>query len=361
MRSFLEYLVAHGALPEILTDARPHIGTDRLKVVLMNMRADLISRGVELRFGTLAVGLESEGGRVRAVRLSDGTSLPAGALLIAPGHSARDTLRWLHRDGAEVEARPTAVGVRIEHPQTLIDELQLGGAEAACTLGAASYHLAWKPRDQRHRPVFSFCMCPGGLVIAATAQAGRVVTNGMSFSNRSARLANAGLIAQVSVEDYSPFGDETDPLRGFRFQDHYEALAYELGGGGFVAPAQRVEDFLAGRPSQESIESSYRPGVRPGDVSACLPPPVAASLAAALPSFHQRMPGYAGAEAHMVAIESRTSSPVRVLRGADRQSPSIRGLYPIGEGAGYAGGIVSAAIDGMRSAEALVEEVSGRA
>ncbi|MCK6529319.1 hypothetical protein L6R50_17780 [Myxococcota bacterium] len=343
-----------GAPVGILVDGRPHIGTDRLKVVLMRLRRLLADLGVEVRFGTRAEGLVVEGGRLTRLRLSGGEEVPAPAVVLAPGHSARDTFRWLRALGVPMEARPTAIGVRIEHSQALIDRIQYGCVREEAGLPPSDYHLACDAGRGRPRRVWSFCMCPGGKVISASNEVGLQVTNGMSYSKRAAGFGNAGLIAQVPVEDYDPHGAPDDPLRGLRFQEVWERRAWEAAGGGFVAPVQRAADLLAGRPTEdEEILGSYLPGMRGTDLSSCLPAPVLESLKGALRVFDARMPGFAGREALLVGVESRTSSPVRIVRGADLQCPGFEGLYPVGEGAGYAGGIVSAAVDGVSAAEAI--------
>ncbi len=347
-----------GAPPDILTDSRPHIGTDRLKVILMRLRQRLTDLGVEMRFSARVDGLRWEGGRLRRVILASGEELAASAVILGPGHSARDTFAWLRDLGVPMEARPTAMGVRMEHPQTLLDRLNYGCPREDVRLPASDYHLAAPEGPGGVRRVWSFCMCPGGKVISASNTEGLQVTNGMSYSKRAADFGNAGMIAQVDLADYAPFGSSNDPLRGFAFQKFWEEKAWEAGGGGFVAPVQRASDFLSGRPGEgEEFSTSYQPGVRGGNLVGCLPRDVVGSLREALRRFDRRWPGFSGKEALLIGIESRTSSPVRILRDRQGECPGFPGLYPVGEGAGYAGGIVSAAVDGVHAATSILETV----
>lgn len=346
-------LVDFGAQSEILVDAHPHVGTNKLRAVIPRLREDLERRGVEVRFHTRVTGFRSERGRVSGVELADGTVIPTAHVILAVGHSARDTYRALHDAGVTLEPMAYALGVRIEHAQEFIDRLQLGEAAGDKRIGAASYRLARNFDDGR--AAYSFCMCPGGVIVASMHEPGTVVTNGMSSSGRPGRKANAGLVVTVKPEDYAPkAGVKPSPFDAIAFQRRWEELAFEVGGGGFVAPAQRATDFLAGRPSEDLPPVSYLPGTRPADVSACLPPFVTRALASALRAFDRNMPGFAGKDAVLVAVESRVSAPLRIPRGPDGASIGVRGLYPVGEGAGYAGGITSAAVDGMKAAEAVL-------
>jgi hypothetical protein len=355
-RRVLEEFVAMGAPDEILLAAKPHIGTFRLVTVVENMREAIVKLGGEYRFGTrvadLCIGRAGDGSRrIDGVVLADGGTIEATHLILAPGHSARDLFAMLHARGVHVEPKPFSVGVRIEHPQRLIDRARWGDCAGHPLLGAADYKLVH--HGENGRSTYSFCMCPGGTVVAATSEANRVVTNGMSQYSRAERNANAGLVVGVGLEDFKDFGDP--PLAGIAFQRHLETLAFEAGGRDYKAPAQLVGDFLAGRASTGlgDVIPSYKPGVTPTDLSACLPNYVMASMREAIPAFARRIAGFDFPDAVMTAAETRTSSPVRITRGEDFQSLNTVGLYPAGEGAGYAGGILSAAVDGTRVAEAV--------
>ena len=382
VRKVLEELVAAGANPEILTLHHPHIGTFKLATVVRGLRARIEALGGEVRFGcrVVALDLNPDTRRVRGVLLADGQRLAAGQVVLAVGHSARDTFEQLLAQGVAMEPKPFAVGVRIEHPQALIDRARYGAAAGHPRLGAAEYKLVHHCRGEglAGRDVYSFCMCPGGLVVGATSEPGRVVTNGMSQHSRNERNANSGLVVNVTSADLAPYGRTPgDPLAGVAFQRHWEGRAFAAGGGDFRAPAQFVGDFLAGRPSRDPrahgpeereaderktaaasggtasvVSPSYQPGVRYGSLDGCLPPFVLAALREALPAFERRIPGYAGATALLTGVETRTSSPLRIPREATSlESVNTPGLYPAGEGAGYAGGILSAAIDGIKVAE----------
>ena len=357
--SVLKELVELGASPRILVESRPHIGRDRLRGIIVAFRHRLTQLGVEMRFGTRVAGLLREGDRIIGVRLDDGTELRRSPVMMATGHSARDSFEAMREVGVPLEAWSSAIGLRIEHPQAFIDRAQYKTANPrASGLPPADYHLAWHGRDGRGS--YTFCMCPGGRIISASNHAGHLVTNGMSDSARSGPWANSGVVVQVRAADYAPYGPLDDPLVGFRFQDIWEEKAYEMGGGGFVAPAQRVTDFLSGRPSYFAIETSYQPGTVPADLRACLPQDIGESLAQALVAFGRRLRGFDGPLGNLVGVETRTSCPVRVLRDDECRAFGVRAFYPVGEGAGYAGGIVSAAVDGIRSAECMVEHAAAR-
>ena len=352
-RWILERLTAHGAPDSILTDAKPHVGTDKLHVALQGLRRELLENGTDIRFGHRLTGLHIENGSVAALEVADGDrfyTLPARQVLLALGHSARDTFEMLYEAGVPMEAKPFAVGVRIEHRQSDMDAAQYKTCSGHPALGAASYKLSCHLPGGRS--AFSFCVCPGGRVVAAASETDRVVTNGMSEYARDGENINGALLINVTPAD---FGSD-HPLAGIAFQRRLESDAYALGGGGYRAPCQRVEDFLAGRPSAGpgKVLPSYRPGVTYTDLHRCLPPFVTEALAQALPLLGQRLQGYDQPDALLTAVESRSSSPVRIPRGEDGQSP-LRGLWPCGEGAGYAGGILSAAADGMRAAEQILE------
>ena len=355
-RKVLEELVQAGANPEILVLHRPHIGTFKLATVVRGLRAQIEALGGEIRFESRVeqLQLEPDGRAVRGVVLADGTAIAAEQVVLAVGHSARDSFAMLHRLGVAMERKPFSIGVRIEHPQALIDAARWGACAGHPRLGAAEYKLVHHASNGRC--VYSFCMCPGGLVVGASSEPGRVVTNGMSQHSRNERNANSGIVVTIEPEDVEPFGaGPGDPLAGVAFQRHWEEQAYELGGRSFAAPGQTLADFLAGRPSAGggSVQPSYSPGVTFTDLSPALPSYVVEALREALPQFNRTIPGYAMEDAVLTGVETRTSSPLRLPRGEDLESTNTPGLYPAGEGAGYAGGILSAAIDGIRVAEAV--------
>ena len=350
-RFILQCLAENGAPPDILVDAKPHIGTDYLYRTLQNLRKRLLALGTDIRFETRLTDLVTEDGALAAaaVRGPEGPCrLPCRSLILAPGHSARDTFEMLHRRGVGMEAKPFAVGLRIEHRQADCDAAQYRAYAGHPGLPASTYKLSCHLPGGRG--VFSFCVCPGGQVVAAASEPEGVVTNGMSEFARDGENINGAILTGVTPEDFG-----TSPLAGVAFQRRLEAAAYALGGGGYRAPAQRVEDFLARRPSSGPgrVRPSYRPGVVWTDLHACLPPFVSAALEEALPILGRKLRGYDAPDAVLTAVESRSSSPVRILRDPEGQA-NIRGLYPCGEGAGYAGGILSAAADGMRCAEAVL-------
>jgi len=351
-RKVLNEFVEAGAPPEILYEAHPHIGTFRLVSMVESMRAKMQALGADIRFQSKVERLHIEGTgeerRIRGVVLKDGSEIEADHVVMAIGHSARDTFQMLVEQGVFAEAKPFSVGVRIEHPQSLIDRAQFGASAGNPILGAAEYRLVHHCASGRS--VYSFCMCPGGTVVAATSEPNRVVTNGMSQYSREERNANSGIVVGLSPADFAD-----GPLAGIAFQRELESRAFVAGGGNYDAPGQRVGDFLAGRPSTEfgSVISSYRPGVHPTDLSTCLPDYVTAAIREAIPAFDRRIKGYAMDDAVMTGVESRTSSPVRFTRDDTYQSINTKGLFPAGEGAGYAGGILSAGVDGIRVAEAV--------
>ena len=354
-RKVLTEFVAAGAPEEILYVAKPHIGTFRLVSMVEQMRAKIEALGGEIRFQSHVTDIVLEGKaprrRMAGVVLANGETLPSDRLVMALGHSARDTFEMLHARGVYMEAKPFSIGVRIEHPQSVIDRARFGPQAGHPILGAADYKISHHARNGRG--VYSFCMCPGGTVVATASEPGRLVTNGMSQYSRRERNANSGLVVGITPDDYP--GEAGDPLAGIAFQRHYEELAYKAGGETWSAPAQRVGDFLEGRASTSlgDVIPSYRPGVTPTDLSLCLPDFAVAAMREALPVFARQIPGYAMADAVMTGVETRTSSPLRLTRGADFQSLNVQGLYPAGEGAGYAGGILSAAVDGIKVAEAV--------
>jgi len=357
-RKVLTEFVKAGAPDDILTEAHPHIGTFRLVTMVMSMRETIESLGGEYRFGTrvddFAVEEDAAGTRrLVGLHLSTGEYLPASHVIMAVGHSARDTFQVLYDRGVHIEAKPFAIGVRIEHPQSWIDKARYGACAGNPVLGAAAYALSHKA--QNGRTVYSFCMCPGGRVVAATSEVGRVVTNGMSQYSRAEFNANSGLVVDITPERDFP----GHPLAGVALQRKFEELAFQAGGSNYKAPGQKLGDFLAGRASTEfgDVTPSYQPGVHLTDLKACLPDFVVDAIREALPAFGRQVPGYDHPDVVMTGVETRTSSPVRITRGRDFQSLNTRGLYPAGEGAGYAGGILSAAVDGIRVAEALALEL----
>lgn len=357
-RKVLTEFVAAGAPEEILYVSKPHIGTFRLVTMVESIRATIESLGGEYRFGAHVVDLDiaADPRRVRAVVLANGEAIPTDHVVLAVGHSARDTFAMLHAAGVAMEAKPFSIGVRIEHPQALIDRARFGAFAGHKLLGAADYKLVHHCAGGRS--VYSFCMCPGGRVVAAASEPGGVVTNGMSQYSRAEFNANAGLVVGITPADY-PGG----PLAGIAFQREWEQRAFAAGGGTFAAPVQRVGDFLAGTASTAlgSVTPSYKPGVSPTDLSATLPGFAIAAMREALPAFGRQLPGFDMADAVMTGVETRTSSPLRIPRGEDFVSLNTIGLYPAGEGAGYAGGILSAAVDGIKVAEAIALHIVGRA
>lgn len=358
-RKVLTEFVKAGAPPEILTEAHPHIGTFRLVTMVEKMRETIEALGGEYRFGTRVDGLDiatgADGARqVRGLHLHSGDYLEADRVVLAVGHSARDTFEMLYGAGVHVEAKPFSIGVRIEHPQSWIDNSQFGVDAGNAILGAAEYHISHHCRNGR--TVYSFCMCPGGTVVAATSETGRVATNGMSQYSRNERNANSGFVVAIDpARDYPG-----DPLAGIAFQRHWESLAYVAGGSSYKAPAQRVGDFLAGRPSVSlgTVVPSYRPGVTPTDLALCLPDFAVEAMREAIPVFGRQIAGYDHPDVVMTGVETRTSSPVRFTRGDNFQSLNTSGVFPAGEGAGYAGGILSAAVDGIKVAEALAQSMA---
>ncbi|MEO6062035.1 MAG: NAD(P)/FAD-dependent oxidoreductase [Thermoflexales bacterium] len=345
-RKVLTEFVKAGAPPEILYVSKPHIGTLRLVAVVQRMRAGIEALGGEFRFKSRVDDIIIEDGRARGVVLANGERLVSGHIVLAVGHSARDTFQMLLERGVHIEPKPFSIGFRIEHPQSLIDRARFGPQAGNEILGAADYKLVHHCASGRS--VYSFCMCPGGTVVAAASEPGRIVTNGMSQYSRRERNANSAIVVGLTVDDF-PGG----PLAGMDLQRQLEARAFALGGGTYEAPGQRVGDFLAGRPTTDlgSVVPSYTPGVHPADLSACLPDYAIAAIREALPAFDRQIAGFAMDDALLTGVETRTSSPIRITRNDDGQSVNTAGLYPGGEGAGYAGGILSAAIDGIKIAQ----------
>ncbi|MFJ4457012.1 NAD(P)/FAD-dependent oxidoreductase [Pseudomonas sp. NPDC089392] len=354
-RKVLEEFVKAGAPDEILYINKPHIGTFRLTGMVEQMRQDMIALGAEVRFQEKVTDLLIDDGQLTGVVLESGEQLHSRHVVLALGHSARDTFRMLHAKGVFMEAKPFSVGFRIEHPQTLIDKARLGKYAGHPKLGAADYKLVYHAKNGRS--VYSFCMCPGGTVVAATSEPGRVVTNGMSQYSRNERNANSGIVVGIDPERDYPGG----PLAGIELQERLESHAYVMGGSNYQAPAQLVGDFVAGRPSTAlgSVEPSYKPGVTLGDLAPSLPDFAIEAIREALPAFDRQIKGYNLHDAVLTGIETRTSSPLRITRGEDYQSLNMKGLFPAGEGAGYAGGILSAGVDGIRIAEAVARDMLG--
>jgi len=356
-RKVLTEFVAAGAPEEILTEAHPHIGTFRLVTMVEAMRAKIERLGGEYRFEHRVTDIDLDRGAIRGVRLHTGETLEADHVVFAIGHSSRDTFQTLYDRGVHIEAKPFSIGFRIEHPQSWIDKALFGPCAGHPDLGAAAYTLSH--HCSNGRTVYSFCMCPGGTVVAATSEPGRVVTNGMSQYSRNERNANSGFVVGISPHDYG----SDHPLAGIELQRELETAAYAAGGGDYFAPGQLVGDFLADRPSTAlgEVVPSYKPGVRPTDLAPLMPDYVIAAMREALPVFGRKIPRYDDAQAVLTGVETRSSSPIRMTRGADFQSLNVRGLFPAGEGAGYAGGILSAAVDGIKVAEAVARSMVGEA
>ena len=353
-RKVLHEFVKAGAPEEILYVSKPHIGTFRLTGVVEHMRHQIEALGGEVRFQQRVTDVLIDNGQLQGVVLGSGEHINSRHVILALGHSARDTFRMLHSRGVYMEAKPFSVGFRIEHPQSLIDRARLGKYAGHPKLGAADYKLVHHAKNGRS--VYSFCMCPGGTVVAATSEPHRVVTNGMSQYSRNERNANSGIVVGITPEDY-PGG----PLAGIELQERLESHAYILGGSTYEAPAQLVGDFLAGKASTAlgSVEPSYKPGVKLVDLADALPAYAIEAIREALPAFDKQIKGFSLHDAVLTGIETRTSSPLRMTRDATLQSLNVKGLFPAGEGAGYAGGILSAGVDGIRIAEALARDMLG--
>ncbi|MBW8370323.1 MAG: NAD(P)/FAD-dependent oxidoreductase [Thiobacillus sp.] len=358
-RKVLTEFVKAGAPEEILYVSKPHIGTFRLVGMVETMRHEIEALGGEIRFQQRVTDVLIEEGakgkNIRGVTLASGETLASNHVILALGHSARDTFEMLHKRGVYMEAKPFSIGFRIEHPQSLIDKARLGPSAGNPLIGAADYKLVHHAKNGRS--VYSFCMCPGGTVVAATSEPNCVVTNGMSQYSRNERNANAGIVVGITPEDFPG----KDPLAGIELQRKLEARAFELGGGNYDAPGQLVGDFIEGKPSTQlgSVEPSYKPGVHLTDLASALPDYAIEAIREALPAFDQQIKGFAMKDAVLTGVETRTSSPLRITRGDDFQSQNVKGLYPAGEGAGYAGGILSAGVDGIKVAEAVARDMLG--
>lgn len=348
----LESMVKAGAPEEILYTGKPHVGTDILKTVVKNIRQEIISLGGEVKFNSRMENLVIKNGKLVGIIVS-GEEISCENLVLALGHSSRDTYEMLYKNGITLKAKPFAIGLRIEHLQSLIDESQYGKFAGHPRLKAADYRLSYNS-EKLNKSIYSFCMCPGGEVVAAASEENRLVTNGMSYYKRDLENANSALVVNVGPEDFG----EGNPLIGMEFQRHYESLAYNLGGGGYRAPIQLVGDFLKDRMSTGlgRIKPTYTPGYEFRELKKCLPNYIVDALKEGITNFEKKINGYASEDAVLTGIETRTSAPVRIERDINLESVSLKGLYPAGEGAGYAGGIVSAAVDGVRVAEAIMKE-----
>jgi hypothetical protein len=346
-------LVEMGAPAAILTDARPHIGTDRLRAVVVNLRKRLVEMGCEVRFGARVTDFILHRGKLSGLVVNGREEIRAEHLILAVGQSADDTYGKLLERGIALAPKPFAVGFRVEHPQESIDRIQYGRWSGHPDLPPADYFLTARI-EAMNRSVYTFCMCPGGQVIGCSAETGGVVTNGMSRFRRESHHANSAVIVQVGVEDLGG----GDPLSGLAFRRRWEETAFRVGGGGYFAPAQRLTDFLADREGSAGLKTSFLPGVREAPLREVLPPFAVAALRQGFGMFERKMPGFVTREAILIGVETRTSSPIRILRGADGQSVNTEGLFPCGEGAGYAGGIVSSALDGIRAAERLLQSLA---
>ncbi|MDT8316592.1 MAG: hypothetical protein RQ824_01215 [bacterium] len=352
----LQALVDAGADEEIKYLAKPHIGTDRLRSVIVSLRRLLIERGCEIRFSTKLSGVETGGGALGSLVINDEEEMRADRLVLAIGHSARDTYGMLESAGVEMQAKPFAIGLRVEHPQRLVDKIQYGPSCGHDRLPPSEYVLKHTMKEMG-RSVYSFCMCPGGMVVNASSEPGRLVVNGMSLSKRDSLYANSALVVTVRPEDFAP-GEPGGPLGGIAFQRRWEEAAFRAGGGNYSAPAQNLAAFMEGGKGYDLNKSSFLPSIEPVDLKGCLPSFVTDALMEALPVFGRKMKGFVSREATLIGVETRTSAPVRIMRGENFQSVSTMGVYPCGEGAGYAGGIVSSALDGIKVADAIAQELA---
>ena len=348
----LQCLVDAGADPQIKYLAKPHIGTDRLRSVVVSLRKLLIKRGCEVRFGAKLSGISIAHGKIESVLINDAEEISTDRLVLAIGHSARDTYGMLDLAGVEMQAKPFAIGLRVEHPQQLVDKIQYGPSFGDDRLPPSEYVLRHNMKD-KGRSAYSFCMCPGGMVVNASSEAGRLVVNGMSLSKRDSKYANSALVVTVRPDDFSG-----GPLGGIEFQRSWEEAAYRAGGGDYSAPAQNLIGFMERGKEYPLNKSSFLPSLEPADLKDCLPRFVIDALSEAIPVFGRKMKGFLSREATLIGVETRTSAPVRITRGQDFQSVSSRGIYPCGEGAGYAGGIISSALDGIKVADAIAEELA---
>ncbi|MDT8376299.1 MAG: FAD-dependent oxidoreductase [Mariprofundaceae bacterium] len=358
VRWVLNEFVRFGADRDILIDAHPHLGTDRLVRIIRSMREHLIEQGVDYRFETRVDALLTEDGKIRGVRCASGEEIAAGSVVLAIGHSARDTFEHLQAIGIAMQAKEFAVGVRAEHAQAWVNECQFGPAGTSEKLGAAEYSLTHQARDpyMERRGIYSFCMCPGGLIVPSPTENGMMAINGMSNARRTSPLANSGIVVQITPDDIARHGLGADPLCGIRMQRELELKTFAMTTQPYAAPAMRIADFVAKKATGLLATSRFKPGVEATDLWELIPGWLAGPLAEGLTAFDRKMRGFVTSDANILAMESRTSSPIRITRGEDMQSVNLNGLYPAGEGAGYAGGIVSAAVDGLKAAEKIISQ-----
>lgn len=355
VRRIFENLVFHGATDQILVDAHPHIGTNKLPKVVQNIRETILKYGGEIHFETRVTDFIIKNNKIQAIQLNNSDDMPANRVILATGHSARDIFYLLHKKEIALEAKSFAMGVRVEHPQHIIDTIQYHcSGERHELLPAASYSLVQQVNE---RGVYSFCMCPGGFIVPAATANGEVVVNGMSPSKRNNLFANSGIVVEIDVHRDLPKYEQFGALKGLEYQKNLERMAYTAGGRSQVAPAQRLTDFVEGRLSPDLNPTSYQPGLNSAPLHSLLPKLIGSRLRKGFEAFGQKMKGYYTAEANIVGVESRTSSPVCIPRNAQLEHPQIKGLFPCGEGGGYAGGIVSAAMDGERCAEAAIKDL----
>lgn len=352
LRSFVDA----GADPQIKYLAKAHIGTDRLRAVIVNLRKLLIERGCEVRFGAKLSGIEIANGKVQSILINEDEEICTDRLILAIGHSARDTYEMLASAGVSLQAKPFAIGLRVEHPQPLIDKIQYGPSFGNERLPTSEYVLRHNMKD-KNRSAYSFCMCPGGMVVNASSEPGRLVVNGMSLSKRDSPYANSALVVNVRPEDFAGSQLDGANLAGIEFQRSWEEAAYRVGGGDYSAPAQNLMDFIKSGKSHSLNKTSFLPSLKSADLKECLPGFVIDALLEAIPIFGRKMKGFLSREATLIGVETRTSAPVRIMRGPDFHSINSKGLYPCGEGAGYAGGIMSSALDGIKVADAIADEL----
>lgn len=348
-------LVEMGAPPSIMTDAKPHIGTDKLRDAMISLRKKLIEMGCVIQFEAHVTDFMIRQDAIAAVVVNGKQEIKVDKVILAIGQSADDTYHKLDERGVKMEAKPFAMGLRVEHPQTLINSIQYGRWSNHPHLPPAEYFVTAAVREQ-NRSVYTFCMCPGGQVIGCSALPGFVITNGMSDRQRSGEFANSAVVANVRVDD---FALEGEPLSGLAFRSHWEREAYLAGGGGYCAPAQKLSEFIEQKSSGVVGRTSFLPGVKAARLAEVLPKFVADALRVGIKQFDKKMPGFISREAHLIGVETRTSSPVRICRGSDGQSENVRGLYPCGEGAGYAGGIISSSLDGIKAAQNVIAAING--
>jgi len=357
VRWVLAEFVRFGAKEDILVDAHPHLGTDRLVRIVRNMRQHLLDLGVDYRFESKVTSMLTHQGSVQGVRLASGDEILAPYVILAIGHSARDTIESLYQQGIEVEAKDFAVGVRAEHPQAWVNESQYGHAVNDAALGAAEYRLAHQVKDAHigQRGVYSFCMCPGGLIVPSPTEHGMMAVNGMSNGHRRSPLANSGIVVQITAKDMQRQGFGEDALSGIRLQRSLEKKCFDMTSTPYAAPAMRISDFVQGKATGLLANTRFKPNVEAANLYELFPTWLSKPLCQGLFAFNQKMHGYVSDDANILGVESRTSSPVRFTREKNMQATRLKGLYPVGEGAGYAGGIVSAAVDGLKAAEKLIQ------